>query len=176
MTGHELDISAFLFFAPMLAFLIVFLVIFMLLKKTKIFGDEHPWVDVFFSFLIATIFVTVASVRQVVLDVVPWFALLLVSLFLILMLIGFLGKTEDFVGKGVGWAFIIVLILIFLVAGIRVFAHVLSPYLPGPYFGAGGDPLMVEFFAWLYSARVFGAILLLGIAALVGWVLVKFGK
>lgn len=167
------DVSAFTYFAPILAFLIVFIIMFALLRATKILGEEK-FIQLFAAFIIATVFVTASSVRQVVLDVIPWFALLLIALFFILALAGFIGK-KDMVGKPIGWVFIVLLIIVFLIAGVKVFSSTLAPYLPGPSFGAGGDADLLGFFGWLYSPRVAGAILLLGVAALVSWVLVKKG-
>jgi|TARA_Y100000310_G_scaffold192951_1_gene192877 hypothetical protein len=165
------DVSAIAYFAPILSFLIVFVLMFALLTKTKVLGEEK-FIHLFVSFLIATIFVTAASVRQLVLDVVPWFAVFIVALFFILILSGFMGKS-DLIGKGVGWVFILLVIVLFVVSGIKIFSITFTPYLPGPSYGVGGDSNMLFFTDWIYSSRVLGAALLLGIAALVSWVLVK---
>ena len=165
------DVSAITYFAPILSFLIVFVLMFALLAKTKILGEEK-FIQLFVSFLIATIFVTAASVRQLVLDVIPWFAVFLVALFFILVLAGFVGKG-DLVGKKLGWFFIVLVIALFLISGIKIFSSTFAPYLPGSSYGLGGDTDVLFFTDWLYSARVLGAILLIGVAALVSWVLVK---
>jgi hypothetical protein len=39
--------------------------------------------------------------------------------------------------------------------------------------GNPGNPLLLRFFNWLYSAKVMGALLLLGVGILVSWILVK---
>lgn len=173
----QADVSAITYFAPILAFLIVFAIIYMLLRKTKPFGEGHAWIDIFISFAVATVFVTAGSVRQIVLDVTPWFALLIIAMFFMFVITGFLGKSADgIMGKRMGWIFVIFLMFIFLFSGIKVFAHVLAPYLPGPYFGATGEPEVLFFLSWLYSPPVVGAILLIIVAALVSWVLVKNTK
>jgi len=174
MTSHIADVSAITYFAPILAFLLVFVLMYAVLRRTEIVGESN-FILLFTSFLIATVFVTAGSVRQVVLSVVPWFAVLLLALFFVLVLAGFIGKTEDIAGKGLGWVFVVGLILIFLVSAIKIFSSTFSPYLPGPYFGAGGDPQTLFFLSWLYSPPIVGAILLLGVAAVVSWVLVRKG-
>ena len=159
-----IDISWISYFAPILAFLIVFVILFALLNRTKLIG-ENAWVQLFISFLTATIFVSGAGVRDYVLTITPWFALLIVSLFFVLFIVGFVGKPAEFMQKGIGVASVLVLIVIFLISGFIVFSDVLGSYLPG---GPAGD--------LIYTSRVFGALLLLVICAVVSWVLVASAK
>ncbi len=170
------DVSSFVYFAPVLVFLVVFAIMVALLHKTKLIG-ENMYLQIFFSFVIATIFITASSVKQLVLNVIPWFAVLLIALFLIMALVGFMGKTDAMIGKGIGWVFIILLILIFLVSGIKVFSKSISPYLPDATYDevSGADPTLVHFFSWLYSPRVKGFFLLIGVAVFVTWFLWKTG-
>ena len=170
------DVSAFVYFAPILAFLAVFAIMLAVLHKTKLIG-ENMYVQVFFSFLIATIFVTLSSVRQLVLYVIPWFAVLLIALFLIMLIIHFIGKNDTMIGKGFGWVFVILLIIIFLVSGIKVFSGTLGPYLPSATYEdvQNADPTLVGVFEWLYSPPVVGFILIAVVAAIVTWVLVRTG-
>ncbi len=167
------DISAFVFFLPIFAFLIVFSIVFAVLNKFKIIG-ENLFFQLFFSFVVATIFITASSARQVVLNVIPWFAVLIVAILLLLMLVSFIGKA-DVIGKGMAWVFVVLLIIIFFVAGIKVFASTLSPYLPGST-SKGGDSTLLRFFSWLYSPRVAGAFLLILSAAFVSWILARKTK
>lgn len=163
------EIAGISYFAPLLAFLIVFVVVFALLNKTKLLGEEK-FVQLFVSFLIATIFVSAAGVRDYVLTITPWFAVLVISLFFVLFIMGFVGKQADFMQRGVGVAAIIVLVVIFLVSGFVVFSGAILPYL----FEGGDNPLINYFIGQgIYNSRVFGALLLLVISALVSWVLVR---
>ena len=159
-----IDISWISYFAPILAFLVVFVILFALLNRTKLIG-ENAWVQLFVSFLVATIFVSGAGVRDYVLTITPWFAMLIVSLFFVLFIIGFVGKPAEFMQKGIGVSFVAVLTVILLVSGFIVFSDVLGPYLPG---SPAGD--------LIYTSRVFGALLLLVICAVVSWVLVASAK
>ena len=165
------DISAIAYFAPILSFLLVFVLMFAVLAKTKTIGEEK-FIQLFVSFIIATIFITAAGVRQLVLDVVPWFAVFTIALFFILILAGFMGKTK-LIGKGTGWFFIVLIIVVFIISGIKIYSTTFTPYFPGNSYGSGGDSNILYFTDFLYSTRFLGAILLLGVAALVSWVLVK---
>ncbi len=170
------DVSAFTYFAPLLSFLLVLTLMSVLIYRTKVLG-ENLWLTIFISFIIATVFVSAASVRQVVLDVVPWFVILVMSAFFMFVLIKFVGgKTDDVFGKHMGWVFVVAVIVLFLVAAIKVFSSVFAPYLPGPYFGYGGDPQLLWFLSWLYSPPVFGAIFILVIGAIVSFFIARAMK
>ncbi|MEK6915227.1 MAG: hypothetical protein AABW89_01640 [Nanoarchaeota archaeon] len=170
------DLSFFVYFAPILAFLAVFGIMVALLHKLKFLGDSLS-LNIFLSLVIASIFVSVSSVGQLVVNIIPWFAVLLIALFMILALVGFMGKNEAVVGKGLAWVFVVLLIIVFLVSGIKVFSNTLAPYLPSATYSqvSEGDPNLVNFFSWLYSPSVKGFFLLVGVAALVTWILVRKG-
>ncbi len=166
------DTSAIAYFAPIAAFLVVFIVVYAVLLKTKILGDSK-WVSLFVSFLIASIFISIAGARQYVQTVIPLFAILIVSLVFLLMLVGIIGKPAESFHKGIGLAAIIIFALVFLIAGFVLFSHLIVGYLPGATFGYNANPDALPALDWLYSPRVAGAILLVIISAAVSWVLVK---
>ena len=157
-------------FLPIAGFLLVFIVVFAVLVKTKVLGD-NKFVQLLVSFIVAIIFVSVASLRQLLVIVVPWAGVLIILLFLLLLITGFVGKT-DFMNKWIGIVFVILFILIFVVALFFVFSN----YVP---FSAsfGSDPNSstdaLLFSEWLFSGRVIGTIILIVVAVLVSWILVK---
>lgn len=161
------DVSAITYFAPILAFFVVFVVVFAVLYKSKILG-ESKWGLVFTALVIASLFISAAGVRRYVEVITPWFGALLVSLFFLLVLVGFVGGKTDGMLSGLRWIFIIVGLLIFIISGVVVFSGTLAPYLPG-----SGQYVGSPFTEWLYSPSVVGAILLIVITAIVSWVLVK---
>lgn len=150
------DISALKDYLPILSFLVVFVAVFAVLVKTKIVG-ENKWIQLFLSFIVATIFVTASSARQFVINVTPWFAVFVLLLFFVLALIGFSGKME-FLEKGIGVVFAIALLLLFLISA---------------YFSFGETTHFVEFKDWLFTPKVWGALVLVIVSAIVSWVLVK---
>ena len=166
------DLSSITYFAPIAAFLIVFLISYAIFAKTKLLG-ESKWLNLFISFLIATVFISAAGATTYVQTVIPWAAILLITLVFILMITGLVGKSTEFMSKGIGVVFVIILGLVFLISAFFVFSHILAGYLPGPNFGYKADPQAIFYLSWLYSPIVLGAILLVIISAVVTWVLVK---
>lgn len=165
------NLSAIEYLLPLLSFLVVFLISIFLIKKSKLI--ESLWIEVFISFIIAAVFVSADAPRNFVLAIIPLFAVVLIGLFLIMALSGFI--TKDFPSKAVGTTFIVVLALIFLVTAFFVFSAYVGPYLPGNVnlIDNPGNPALLNLFSWLYSPQVFGAILLIGISAVVAWVVIK---
>jgi|SRR3989344_4579978 len=160
------ELTAFTYLAPIMAFLIVFLVSFAVLFKSQLLG-ESKWGLLFVSFVIASLFVSAAGLRTYVETVTPWFGALLVSLFFLLVLVGFVGGKTDGAITTLRWVFLIGALLVFLISGVVVFSDSIGGYLPG--YSYEGN-LVTD---WLYSGPVVGAILLIIITAAASWVLVK---
>ena len=161
------DISALTYFAPIAAFLLVFLVSALVFLKVKILG-ENKWMALFVSLLIASLFVSFGSVRRYIEVVAPWFAVFLVSLFFILMLTMFSGKVPEGLHKGIGVIFVLGLLAAFIISGIAIFSDKIGFWLPGTL--ESTDNL---FFEWLFSPPVLGAGLLIILTVIVSWVLIK---
>jgi len=162
------DLSAFAYFAPLFSFLLVLAVSYAVLLKYKLLGDDIPKaVITFVAFVIATLFVSVGSVRTYVATIVPWFAVFLLALFFLLVLMNF-GSVSDGMKKGIGGFVVIGLLVAFLISGLVVFSSSLGPYLPF------SDSYSGNYFTdWLYSPRVAGTLLLLIIGGVVSWFLAK---
>ena len=167
------DLSGFAFFAPVAAFLLVFIVVFLILNKTKIIG-ENKWGQLFVSFIIASLFVSSIGVTVFVQTIVPWAAVLIISLFFVLLLTGFIGGKMDSTHKGIGITFLIIMGLVFIISALFVFSSIIGPYLPwSASYGSGSNIGAYFFFDWLGSPRILGTIALVIVSALVAWVLVK---
>ena len=152
-----IDISGLEFFVPVLGFLFVFVIVYALLAKTKILGD-NKFINLIISFIIAIIFATVSSVQEYVKTVTPWFVVLVIALFFILIIIGLSQhKLGDIMKPGFVWVFIILLILVFLIAATKVFS---------PAWWDVKDFIINE-------GRLVGGILLLIIAGIIAWVITK---
>ena len=155
------DVSGLSYFMPIFGFLFVFVIVYSLLAKTKLLG-ENKFVNLLISFIVAIIFTTFSSVQEYVQQVTPWFVVLVIALFFILLIVGLSQhKITDIVGKGFVWFFVIALILVFLIAAIKVFPNA---------FGEAWNEL-VGFMT--FRARIAGAIILLIIASLTAWVITK---
>jgi Na+/proline symporter len=169
------DISGISYFLPIITFLVVFVVIFALLAKTKILG-ESLFIQLFISFLLSTVFISASAPRDYVQAIIPWFAVILISLFVLMMIIGFAsGKSDDGMNKTLGTISVVLLAIVLAVSAYFAFSGYISPYLPGGS-ASGANPQVLQFTNWIYSSRVAGAVLLVIAAAVVSWVLVKTAK
>jgi hypothetical protein len=147
-------------FMPIFSFLFVFILVFALLRKTNILGD-NPWLNIFISFLMAIFFVVNASLVEFVKLNSAWFAVFLVSVFFILLLVSFTHGKIDFLQKGwVGWILIGLLIVFFIISSSYVFNWALS----------------FDYLSRVLDTRWVGFILLLIIAGIVSAILVKVKK
>lgn len=166
-----IDISGIFFFMPIITFLFVFLVVWSVLVMTKILGDA-PWVNLFVGLIMATIFISFSSLDLYVRTVIPWFVVLLICTFLVLLLSGLASKDlYRAMTTKVGWVAIVLLIIVFMIAAIKVFNPVFHPDL---IVTSGEGTSLVEQIRYGAEGTVFGTILLIIIAGIVSWVLIKF--
>ncbi len=147
---------------------------FAVLLKTKILGD-NAFTNSFISFIFAIIFITFSPGVDFVTTLVPWFVILFVTLFLILIIVGFSqGKMEDIMKPWVTWVFIALLIIAFLVSAIVVFNPVLEQYLPGSE--EVGDDVGFQIRDFIFGEQFLGGLLLLVIAIAASYLIAKKGK
>ena len=166
-----IDISGLQFFMPVFSFLFVFLIIFILLGLTKVLG-ENKWLHALISFIVSVVFFSFSSAELYVREIIPWFVVLVVVVFLILMIAGFTKNLDTITKPWFMWLIVIVLGIVFLVAAIRVFNPVLHPDL---VITEAGDGLGIvqQFKDFIITSKVAGSIILLVIAGLVAWVVTK---
>ncbi len=156
-----IDISGLSYFMPIFGFLFVFVIVYALLSKTKLLG-ENTFINILISFIIAIIFAVTSSTQEYVQTVTPWFVVLIVALFFILIIIGLSQqKIEDIMKPSFVWVFIVLLILVFLISAIKVF--------PAAFGSAWND--IIGFVT--YKERIAGAIILLIIAGITAWIITK---
>jgi purine-cytosine permease-like protein len=167
-----IDVSWLNFYIPIFGFLFVFVVMFAILIKTKVLGD-NPFTNSIVSFVFAIIFITFSPGIDLVEMILPWFVILMISLFFVLLIVAFSQKDMDkFMKPGLAWFFIGVLAIIFLVSSIIVFNPFLSPYLPGSD-DSGGNESLLAIKNFIYGEKFLGAFLLLAIAVAVSWLITK---
>ncbi len=163
-----IDISGLSFFMPIFSFLLVFVIVYVLLARFKIVG-ESKFGNVLISFIMAIIFMSFSSLNLFVETIIPWFVVLLVVVFLVL-LIGFF-TSKDWAPKSwFAWIIIIILIIIFLISAIRVFNPVFHPDL-GLTSGQGTS--ILEQLRGYMDGGVLGSVFLVIIAGIVAWVLTR---
>jgi len=165
-----IDISGIYFFMPVFSFLFVFLIIYAILLKSKILG-ESGFVNLMISFIMAIIFMSFSSLELYVQTIIPWFIVLFVIVFLVLLIAGLSTKNLDWVMKsGFGWVVIGILVIVFLISAIKVFNPVFHPDL---IITSGEGISLLEQIRGGFGGTALGTILLIIIAAGVAWILTK---
>lgn len=165
-----LDISALNFFMPVFSFLFVFVIIFALLAKTKVIG-ENKFALSLVSLIVAVIFMSFSSLELYVKTILPWFVVLVVVVFLVLLIAGLSTKSLDkIMTPAFGWIIIGILIIIFLIAAIKVFNPVLHPDL---VITSGEGTSLLEQLRGFFGGKIAGSVLLVIVAAVVAWVITR---
>ena len=71
------------------AFLLIFVLIFAILQKSKILGSDKKQIDALIALAIALIFITVPVTRGIVVNLMPWLAVGVTVILVFLILYGF---------------------------------------------------------------------------------------
>jgi len=167
-----INITGIYFFMPVFSFLFVFVVVYAILTKTKVLGEQK--VNLLISFVMAIIFMNFSSMQLYVETMLPWFIVFLICLFLVLIIMAF--STKD-VGKmmtpAFAWVMVAILVVIFLISAIKVFNPVFHPE-----YGltSGSSPQIISQIRSVFDNTTSGSVLLLIVAAVVTWVLVRKTK
>lgn len=151
---------------PLLSFFFVFTLVYALLAKTKVLG-ENTSIHFITSLLIAAMFVLSPLTTKFTVITIPWLAIFLTAVFFILLILTFVrGNIDDIVKSPVIAVILIVIVLIiFVVSAINVF----GPLMSQAAFGTGkGDALEA-----ISNSKFIGVAVLLVIAAVVSWQLTK---
>jgi hypothetical protein len=157
---------------PVAVFLLSFIIIYAILAKTKLLGGNE-FLQVIVSFLISILFVIVPPAQKYISLITPWFVVAIVSLFFLLLLGGFVaGKPSQMMSPALAWTFFSLLLIAFIVSAIQVLSPVLRPYLPGKT-ETGGTSFLLTLKHIVFYPSVFGTLLLLVIAMIVTWILIK---
>lgn len=155
----SIDLSGIATFVPVFGFLLVFVVTYALLGKTKLLG-ENRFVHILTSFAIAIIFLVSANAIEYVRVVTPWFAAFIISLLFIALVVGLTGNLEKMLKPGFTWFIVIVLMLIFVISAIYVFADVINKYM--------GEPK-----TFLLQPQILGVVVLVGLTVFAAWLLTR---
>ena len=153
------DISGISYFLPIFSFLLVFVIVYAILKKTEVLGGDNG-VSLFVSLILASFFIVNAQMVEFVEFSASWFVVFLICILFILMFLAFVSKDYLKVfaeNKGLAIAFIVVLIVTFIVSASRIFQWVIN---------------WEAIRAW-FETDWFGMVLLLVIAGIVAAVIAK---
>ncbi len=156
----EAAVSVIGYFMPIFAFLLVFIVIYAILKSTGVLGDS--WMALFVSFILSSFFIVEASLVEFVQFSSAWMVVGIFVLFFIILIMSFVpGLGAEGLGQFLGaggknwfaWVMLGLVVGTFIISSAYVFNWVLN-------WG------MVR--SW-FDTEWFGMILLLVIAGIVSW-------
>jgi hypothetical protein len=120
-----------LFTEVLLPFLLVFVLVFAVLQKTKVLGDKKNQIDALVALTVGLILIGVSSARNFIVNVTPWLAVGLVVILIYLLLFGFVGSDNKDGIKLEKWmkptfavlaaVFVVVIVLIYSGAWSKIF-------------------------------------------------------
>lgn len=152
-----LDTTPLNFLLPVFSFLFIFILVYAVLAKTKVLG-ENKFIHIFISFLLAILFLVRTSLVEFVNFSAAWFAVFLVCVFFILIVIAFThGKVDVVMNKGVAWVLVGLLVVLFIYSASVVFNWALK------FEDIGG---------W-FMTPLFGTVLLLVVGLIAAYILSK---
>ena len=147
------------YFLPIFSFLLVFIVIYALLHKTKILGENQP-ILLLVSLIMASFFIVNVNLVEYVEFTASWFVVIAILFFFAFLIIAFTsGKLEWFEKSWFAWVLLALLVGFFIVSSAFTFDWAVNW---GSVYG------------WFFTDW-FGFILLLIIAGVVSWVIAKKG-
>lgn len=102
-----------------LPFLLVFVLVFAVLQKTKVLGDGNSKVDSLIALVIGLILIGAPQPRQYIVGIIPWLAVALVVLLILFLIYGF-GASDaktglvlpDWFKKNSLWAAIVFVVIV----------------------------------------------------------------
>ena len=151
---------------PLLAYLFVFTLVYALLAKTKILG-ENKFIHFVLSIVVAVIFILSPMATKFTALTVPWIAIFIMIVFFILLILIFVrGNIDDIVkSKFIAVIITIILLVVFIVSAINVF----GPLVSNGYFSPEGQAA----FNFFTNPQFYGLVVLLIVAGIVSWVITK---
>lgn len=157
------------YFAPVFVGLLVYAIIYALLEKTKIFGDNKGTNGVI-ALAVALLFLLTPDVLGIVKIITPWFTILFIFLIMIVLLFMFVGVKQDqvaaaFSERGTVWIIIMICFVILFYALMQVYGEQIHSI----YAGEGGtadSSLSQNIGKIIFHPRVLGMLLILVISAL----------
>jgi len=97
-------------------FLLVFFIVFAILEKTKIFGEGKKQINALVSFIIGLIFIGVAYTTEVVTNMVLFLTVALITMFIAMLIWGFIAGEAKIEGKPVKIIFGVALAIAVIIA------------------------------------------------------------
>ncbi len=157
-----MDVGLLYYFLPLITFLFVFALVYAVLDKTKMLG-ENVSLNFVAALTIALLTLFVGRITNLIQFIVPWFVFLFVFFGLLFVGLMFLGIKEETIWRNLSiWTVIIMGFFLLLLGIIQVYGDVLSPYV-----GTNATKTIAgETMRTLFHPRVLAALFILLVAAL----------
>jgi hypothetical protein len=94
MSDNPLITSSTLFTRYILPFLLVFVISFAILLKTKLFGDDKKQINLIVSLIMGLIFISFDYATDIVVKLIPFLIVCLVILFVFMLIYGFIAVKK----------------------------------------------------------------------------------
>jgi hypothetical protein len=119
------EIGVISYFLPIFAFLLVFIIIYAILIKSKVLGGNNG-VLLFVSFILSSFFIIEAQLVDFVTMSSSWIVVLTFVIFIVVALVAFLPGDKGALqllakGNWFGWLVIVLVILIFIISAANIF-------------------------------------------------------
>lgn len=163
----QLDISLLSFFMPIFSFLLVFAIVYAVMDKFNVLGKGKV-IKITVAFTISLVFMFSPRALQFVLELVPWFVVMLVLILIIFATLMFMGVSEGDLTAASKKGSVYWIILSFVIIGLlltfgKVFGSIRGDDTPNGEEHEdpnGGQNTLQS----IFSAKVLGALILLIIA------------
>ena len=151
---------------PLLAYLFIFTLVYALLAKTRVLGDNQ-FVHFMLSIVVAVIFILSPMATKFTALTIPWIAIFMFMIFFILLIITFVrGKIDDIVkSQFIAIIIAVIILIIFIISAINVF----GPLVSQGYFSPEGQTA----FNFFTNPQFYGLAVLLVVAGIVSWIVTK---
>jgi len=157
-----LDIGLLQYFMPIFSWLFVFVLLYAILEKTGIMG-ENKALSVVAAVSIATITVLYTQIAQLISFVAPWMVFIFIFILLLFGGLMFFGVKQEELWKELSiWTVFVISFFIILIGLTQTYSEIFNPYGPAN----ATKTIQSETLKTLFHPRVLGAIFMLIISAL----------
>jgi len=155
-----LDLTLFGYLSPIFVFILVFVLLYATLLKTK-FLSEKVGLNGLVAFSMAFLFIIFPFLKEVLMQAVPWIIIIFLCIAIILMVQMFMGYTQESIttwmaSNSFGLVITIIVVIVFLGALVKVFST------PDAQAAMGGLNHVVKV---ILNPKILGAVLILLVAA-----------
>ncbi|MBS3168198.1 hypothetical protein J4216_03680 [Candidatus Woesearchaeota archaeon] len=168
-----LDTSLLSLITPIFVFLLIFVIIYSLLTKTKLFGDEKTAALNFLAAVcIAAVAVFAGKLTLVVAAITPWLVFVILILAIIFGMYSWLGLKNEEIWTTIGGhiTIYVVILIVILIGLVVVFEPEVTPFdedtSSGDSVERGAQDVRSQVISTIVHPRVLGALIILVIAAI----------